>query len=1371
MAQDLAVDVSENDAGIHKQKVDIVVKFLVGWIASVLFLIVLALLTNIEWARPHIENSLEQSFHRNAKLGRLAWHLGLNGLAIDTNRFELEGKDGEKFIRSGHSELGIAFLPLFEKRIIIKHVAFREPEVWAVQEAANVWNFSDLMTQGPEIHLVQIEKGTLHLANKIKGASWQSYELNDIDLKFGLPRKQRENWPLYFDCKIPVDRNGQPEITAVKISMKGNGPYDQWKTRPYSITLDLTNFNVKDFRPLMPSLPEIDGNFSCKLIGAGVLNRGIDATISSTVSRLRLPTSEPGGIAELPNMTAQGNLRFLENSVAWKDFQIKLNDWKVDCSGNLARSTKGNISYHTQLDGELGDLQGLYSRVLSRFFVLSHPESLGRFASAEKIGKGTAKVSLQLSGVNSVHQLASTIKAEGIPLKDLLDLGVAEYASFLPELKPDSPVSGEIVLAQGQRKRAAKPVQNSAGSDLITVEVKDLAVPFENTMLRLSGHMNSSSRDGDVAFSINDLDAKGLKKLPQQALDQQTLSMLRADKITGKMDLTGKVQMVGDERKIAVQTNFKGVSLKGKTGALLLQDLNGTLLFDGTKLTLENLRGDLPLRGTAGGAFSASGFMMPVGEKKLCLQLTGKNMDVARVRELAREVGVAPDAAGFDLSRVDGRIQDLNLSVAGCSVHPSVSFKIVGPELQLDRDERDGKQIFRLSSGSIEHGNGQTSIKDVVVSSGTTGGKLTVTAQMHGPLQKSLLKYLGLQTDGVDLAEWRALLGPSLLPPDMLSALPPGFRPVKNAPVQGKLYGDLKITQTNGGFEADGVFGFQNAGTRVGSRGVSLDHLTGIIAFSPEAVILQELTGNYGKSNFALDGKISDYRRKMSWHGQLKGKFFPEELAAIIKATGTGIDLESTERDAVALRLAGSGNPAEYKLSFYGKAEPHSGLKLAVGAVEVHQPDDLPLSFDGGVKVKVDSPFGIEMDKCLISAGDHDLKLQGTMKESAGVNMTDMKLTTVEPMPFHLLTAMLYPGKFQQSTGQSDLLLSFFGPVDALHVNGTVKLEDISIPILGVARLNAKLDLPDFSLKPKPADKVVPSRLTISSAQIGGFDVRDGQAELVSDPSRVSLRDGEAKIAGGKVKAGGYYELDSGKYGVDLTIGKLAVAEFVDDYIKRESKVSGQADINLSLYGEAGPGWMKALNGKGKFTVHSGTIQSVGKLQGKLHGANLLQQGLLGFNINNFVQAVFPTKTGTFKEIDGEVSIRNGVIELPSVRYDGNDLRMRAAGAVNLPAGTVDIDVAGDIPRVATSILPGAVGEISREMTLQKLLGIVTLKQLEDLPSLPLLGDISSDHPRVFSFAVSAPLDKPEQITKSVEKTFKWLPPKPYASAHPVPGL
>jgi hypothetical protein len=97
--------------------------------------------------------------------------------------------------------------------------------------------------------------------------------------------------------------------------------------------------------------------------------------------------------------------------------------------------------------------------------------------------------------------------------------------------------------------------------------------------------------------------------------------------------------------------------------------------------------------------------------------------------------------------------------------------------------------------------------------------------------------------------------------------------------------------------------------------------------------------------------------------------------------------------------------------------------------------------------------------------------------------------------------------------------------------------------------------------------------------------------------------------------------------------------------------------------------------------------------------------------------------------------------------------------------------MAGKIPRVQTSVLGGALGSASRNFTLQKVLKMATFGRLENLPALPLIGAIATDKPRTFVFTVDAVLDDPKLVARSIEKSFKWLPNKPDATAHPIPGL
>jgi hypothetical protein len=169
--------------------------------------------------------------------------------------------------------------------------------------------------------------------------------------------------------------------------------------------------------------------------------------------------------------------------------------------------------------------------------------------------------------------------------------------------------------------------------------------------------------------------------------------------------------------------------------------------------------------------------------------------------------------------------------------------------------------------------------------------------------------------------------------------------------------------------------------------------------------------------------------------------------------------------------------------------------------------------------------------------------------------------------------------------------------------------------------------------------------------------------------------------------------------------------------------------------------------------------------------ANFLFQGILGFNLNNLLQSVAPVRSGEFNELTSSFQVYKGALAIKELRFSGDDLRLWGAGNVNLMESNIDLDIAGTLPRVSESFLSGSLGKLSRNITVSGLLSKVTFGRLENLPSLPIIGDIASDKPRAFAFKVQAPAQDAKQISKSIEKTFKFLPNRQAASAHPVPGL
>jgi hypothetical protein len=236
--------------------------------------------------------------------------------------------------------------------------------------------------------------------------------------------------------------------------------------------------------------------------------------------------------------------------------------------------------------------------------------------------------------------------------------------------------------------------------------------------------------------------------------------------------------------------------------------------------------------------------------------------------------------------------------------------------------------------------------------------------------------------------------------------------------------------------------------------------------------------------------------------------------------------------------------------------------------------------------------------------------------------------------------------------------------------------------------------------------------------------------------------------------------------GVDLSV--IATGLF-----GHPGELTGTADGDLLLKSQGSDKneMIRNLNGTGKFHVKNGVLARFGRLQTRLTQANVLKSGVLGFNLNNLLQSVVPVRTGEFKELIGSYAIVKGMLAFTELKYNGEDMRLWGGGTANLVDGKVNIEIAGTLPRVTASVLGGPLGHVSRRITIQKLLNAVTFNKLEKLPSLPVLGDLAGDKPRTFTFKMVAPLDEPNVLAQSIEKSFKWLPSKPLQSAHPVPGI
>lgn len=307
------------------------------------------------------------------------------------------------------------------------------------------------------------------------------------------------------------------------------------------------------------------------------------------------------------------------------------------------------------------------------------------------------------------------------------------------------------------------------------------------------------------------------------------------------------------------------------------------------------------------------------------------------------------------------------------------------------------------------------------------------------------------------------------------------------------------------------------------------------------------------------------------------------------------------------------------------------------------------------------------------------------------------------------------------------------------------------------------------------------SVIEVSSVKIRQLPVTNMKAHVTltypeassKDGPTLKIYDGQARIADGVMKFDATLKPADNHIWINALFSEVSAARITDELMGSADELTGKgkASIVLETHGEDNKQMTKNLKGHGSIEVENGTVHRVSDLETRLTQYNLLTQGVFGFNVNNLVQSVWPVKTGEFTSLTNKFSFADGSLKIEEMRFNGKDMRMWGTGSASLINNKIKFEMAGKIPRVIGSRLGGGLGEVSKNITIQKMMKFVTLGRLENLPSLPVLGAIATDKPRTFTFNIDSELDNPKTIARSIEKSFKWLQNKPDATAHPVPGV
>jgi len=720
-------------------------------------------------------------------------------------------------------------------------------------------------------------------------------------------------------------------------------------------------------------------------------------------------------------------------------------------------------------------------------------------------------------------------------------------------------------------------------------------------------------------------------------------------------------------------------------------------------------------------------------------------------------------------------VEDVKLTVTGTPANPHIYFSAVPDDLYY-KPPGLGKPL-RAAAGLIVYDHDDLTLKDVSILS---RDKTIITSLTIEKVSKECtLKRAKAKSDNIDLSEINYYLSSTAMPPPLRKAYLAFLKQYQIANLHGKAYGDI-LCQINGNdIKFDGIIGCYKASAKV--AGYPVTNIEGIFAASGEELMLQDVVCFIRGSKFTLNGYVNNYRSQYpTWQTEVSSTLAAQELVELIPdlAEQTKTKIEITSKGPLSLRAKVSGNLDFNQIQYSLIANKKDALSISGAFGKVYQPPDTPITLDGVLSIKKNT---MDLSDTHLLVGDTLIRLDGQIAQKPDPGRLFLTFRIADNAAVDKLMALVYPPFAENVQGKIGGSFEIKGDMDSPVIASDITLSNIAMPQFAISNLNGSIKGGAAIEKSgsKRSVKAQPSLIQIDSVNVKRLAVKNIKANLSLAPSSaqpgqsaIVIDQGEGNLAGGTIKFSAKIYPDTNSIASNVTLRSIAANEIGDKLLGHPREITGKADADLELSTIGGDSrkLVHNLNGHGTITVKEGVIARVAQLQTGLTRYNLLTQGIFGFNVNNLVQSLWPVRTGQFHTLNYAFDVDSGAVKFNEIRFSGDDLRLWGNGTANLETSKVNLEIAGKIPRVASSRL-GAIGMAMRNVTIQKLFKTATFGRLQNLPSLPVLGDIASDKPRSFIFQLDSQADDAKAITRSIEKSFKWIPEKRDASAHPVPGI
>lgn len=806
----------------------------------------------------------------------------------------------------------------------------------------------------------------------------------------------------------------------------------------------------------------------------------------------------------------------------------------------------------------------------------------------------------------------------------------------------------------------------------------------------------------------------------------------------------------------------------------------GHINVSNTLVVMKNLRGK-----SGDGTFALNGSInLTTGYSDIAFD--GRNLDLSNVKAALQALNIKHPLLAQQL--LYGQVHRLIFTMRGDNVKPKIT--LVAHPKNVYFEPHGSQRTVRLVSGVVTYKDDALTATNLGIVNARS--RVLLSMRIENLSAKSRLDSLSVSTKDLDLADLSSYLAANSTPATLREKYQAILKQYGLSDVIGNIAGKLNYTAARNGRPMQLLADVHLKNIGFDLRGVSFAGINGIVRTQGNDLIAEGIRGHMENTplnlNLVVQNVRSDHR---TWSGEVISTIDLPQLLSMLPGDGRLAQLIRSTED-IPVRIGIFGNAQRTSLVFTGAISATSDFSVQAPIGLITKPENVPINVVGLMVYRPQQPTVLKFYNSHLDVGDTRLAWHGEYVWPVDVNdqpHIDFTFSLPRPTTARTLLALLPAPQLesfvQNITGRVGGEMRLTGPLNSPATRGKVDLYDVSIPALNITSITGSIEAPEFfATRQAPTTAYLTGPVSeaflriqrLKAGKITFCDIHGTiRSEQTPEGQRMTLDNVVANLYGGTTTLNGSVTLnDARPFSIDAVLANVNVDRLATEAFGADGEVTGSLSAIASVSGEAGyrERLLQSLNGNGRFSITDGQITRLGDLQDALQGLNLLQEGILGLNLNNILAALSQVENGEFNSFSGNFGIANSIVHLNQVSFIGDELRFRAQGALSLITKEAELQVAGNIPRVAKGILKGPLGGLLQHLSINNILRAATFGLLDEMPDIPILGRLSGGHkPRAFEFIASGNLNDPDSFKQSIMKTFKWLPNAPDATPHPVFGV